>query len=396
MTESPAYLVMELVDGPTLADRLGAGPLPEAEVRVIGAQIADALSYVHSQGMVHRDVKPANILLGSDGWADADSSAGAYGSAGSDHSDGRRGLGRARLSDFGIVRLLGSERLTSADFTLGTASYLAPEQARGGDVQPSADIYALGLVLVEALTGLRSFDGPPMEAVLARLSRPPHIPADLPAPWPQLLTEMTAMDPLQRPSAARVVGILRGDPVSGAYPVAVPATAPAAAEADAPTSALGAVVIGAGDTPRRRRRVGLALVSFLLLAFVAGAAALAFTVGRGSPPADGGQPTKARVSTPAIVHGSSQVAVVGPTQPVTSATRPRPSSAAARTTATHSAPARRSAAPPPVPPVSSNPVPTTTPTPPPTGTGTGAPSTSSADVSSGAEVAGPPATATAP
>jgi hypothetical protein len=261
-------------------------------------------------------------------------------------------------------------------------------------VQPSADIYALGLVLVEALTGLRSFDGPPMEAVLARLSRPPHIPADLPAAWPRLLTGMTAMDPLQRPSAARVVGILRGDPVSGAYPIAVPATA-AAADADAPTSALGAVAIAAGDTPRRRR-VGLALVSFLLLAFVAGAAALAFTVARGSPPADGGQSTKARVSTPAIVHGSSQAAVVAPTQPVTSATRPRPSSAAARTTATHSAPARRSAAPPPVLPVSSNPVPTTTPTPPPTGTGSGAPSTSSADVSSGAEVAGPPATATAP
>ncbi|MDT4937059.1 MAG: eukaryotic-like serine/threonine-protein kinase, partial [Pseudonocardiales bacterium] len=157
ITDRPAYLVMELVDGPSLAARLTDGPLPESEVRAIGSQIADALAYVHAQGMVHRDVKPANILLGTDGIAGD-------------------GVGRARLSDFGIVRLLGTERLTAADFTLGTASYLAPEQARGGDVTPAADVYSLGLVLIEALTGTRSFDGTPVEAVLARLSRSPDVP----------------------------------------------------------------------------------------------------------------------------------------------------------------------------------------------------------------------------
>ena len=106
-----AYIVMELIDGPSLAARIAEGALPEASVREIGIQLADGLAYVHAQGMVHRDVKPENILLGVDR-SDDDSTV------------------RARLSDFGIVRLLGSERLTSADLTLGTASYLAPEQAR--------------------------------------------------------------------------------------------------------------------------------------------------------------------------------------------------------------------------------------------------------------------------
>ena len=110
-------------------------------MREIGIQLADGLAYVHAQGMVHRDVKPENILLGVDR-SDDDSTV------------------RARLSDFGIVRLLGSERLTSADLTLGTASYLAPEQARGSQVDPPADIYSLGLVLLEALTGRKEFQGP--------------------------------------------------------------------------------------------------------------------------------------------------------------------------------------------------------------------------------------------
>ncbi|MDT4932401.1 MAG: eukaryotic-like serine/threonine-protein kinase, partial [Pseudonocardiales bacterium] len=99
----PGFLVMELVDGPSLGARLAQGPLPEPALREVGAQIADALAYVHAEGMVHRDVTPANILLGCD----------------------LTGGMRARLSDFGIVRMLGSERMTSAELTLGTACYLA-------------------------------------------------------------------------------------------------------------------------------------------------------------------------------------------------------------------------------------------------------------------------------
>ena len=83
---------------------------------------------------------------------------------------------RARLSDFGIVRIIGSERMTAVDLTVGTAWYVAPEQARGADVGPPADVYSLGLVLLEALTGARAFDGPIHETLAARLVAPPAVP----------------------------------------------------------------------------------------------------------------------------------------------------------------------------------------------------------------------------
>ncbi len=186
----PAFLVMELVHGPSLAARIAEAPLPPDEAAEIAGQLADALGYVHSQNMVHRDIKPANILLGVDG-VSGDAAV------------------RARLSDFGIVRLLGSERLTSVDFMVGTATYLAPEQARGADVGPPADIYALGLVLLEALTGVRAYRGSVLDAVTARLERSPEIPEHFPAPWPGLLQAMTAMEPELRPSAADVGRTLR-------------------------------------------------------------------------------------------------------------------------------------------------------------------------------------------
>ncbi|HEX3334854.1 MAG TPA: serine/threonine-protein kinase, partial [Jatrophihabitans sp.] len=223
--DSPAYLVMELVDGPTLAERIAFGAVPEPEVREIGSGIAEALAYVHAAGMVHRDVKPANILLGTDRTTDSVTL-------------------RPRLSDFGIVRLLGSEAMTSGDLTLGTASYLAPEQARGSGVGPEADVYSLGLSLVESLTGVRAFDGAPMEAVVKRLTQDPEIPAELPAPWPGLLTAMTARDPEQRPSAAQVAQILRTGG-TGELPVGATTTAALRPSAFAAAGGAGAAAAGA-------------------------------------------------------------------------------------------------------------------------------------------------------
>jgi hypothetical protein len=302
----PAYLVLEMVHGPDLAGRLHDGPLPEPEVREIGAQLAEALAYVHAHGMVHRDVKPANILLGID------------------DTTTLPGSMRARLSDFGIVRLVGSSRMTSTDLTLGTASYVAPEQARGSNVGPAADVYSLGLVLTEALTGQRCFAGPVYETLAARLSAPPPIPEDLPAPWPALLAAMTAQDPAARPSAADVAqGLRRGTAPS---PAAAVGTGAAAAVGTGPEVAAGAVPLSHETTsalgalgspvlpwhepqaaaPRGRRRLGL----FLLLAAVVLAGAVgvgAFLVrggDAGTPPAQVTPPSLGATQHSSRAHAS--------------------------------------------------------------------------------------------
>ncbi|MCU1600205.1 MAG: putative serine/threonine protein kinase [Frankiales bacterium] len=176
------WVVMEYVDGDTLGDAMRKGPLPVATVTEIGIAVADALAYVHSTGLVHRDVKPGNILLGR----------------------------VPKLTDFGIARLVDAAKVTTTGLMVGTAAYLAPEQVSGEPVGPPADVYALGLVLLEVLTGLREYDGPPVEAAMARLSRPPAIPTTLPTGWAGLLSAMTARHPEQRPTAAEVATALRG------------------------------------------------------------------------------------------------------------------------------------------------------------------------------------------
>ena len=178
------YLVMELVEGPTLAAYCSAGPVHPGRVLEIGSQLGAALSYVHSRGLVHRDLKPANVLLGSDG--------------------------RVRLLDFGVSVRPGPRTAGpgAEELSPGTAPYLSPEQVRRRVVGPPSDVYALGLVLLECLTGHREYAGDPVDCALARLDHPPVIPAHLPAPWPRLLTLMAAPEPADRPTAAEVTGEL--------------------------------------------------------------------------------------------------------------------------------------------------------------------------------------------
>jgi len=145
-----AFFVMQLVSGRTLADRLREHPLPAADTTQLGVELADALAYVHARGVIHRDVKPANVLL-------------------DEHN-------RPHLSDFGIATMIDSTQITHTGLMIGTAAYLSPEQVRGHPVGHGADIYALGLVLLECLTGQREYPGQPMEAALARLHRQPHVP----------------------------------------------------------------------------------------------------------------------------------------------------------------------------------------------------------------------------
>ncbi|WEK13636.1 MAG: serine/threonine-protein kinase [Candidatus Microbacterium phytovorans] len=184
----PSYLVMELIDGPSLAEELRRGPQDARTVALLAADLAGALEVVHAAGVVHRDIKPSNILLAND------------------PLPGRPR--RAKLADFGVAHIADGARYTSPGFVIGTAAYLAPEQVRGAAPAPPADIYALGLVLREALTAQRAYpDATGIGAAMARLVESPAIPAWFGPEWTELLTRMTASDPAERPTAQEVAVI---------------------------------------------------------------------------------------------------------------------------------------------------------------------------------------------
>lgn len=208
------YIAMEHVDGETLADLVARRrALPESEVAELGAQAARALAAAHAAGLVHRDVKPHNLLLRHDGLL--------------------------KLGDFGIAVGLEGTRLTLAGTVLGTAAYLAPEQARAEEVTAAADVYALGLVLVELLTGHPDRDA----RVNGRLG--------------DTIARCLARDPRGRPTATELERALTGE------------------QSDAPTTIL-----------RRRRppRATAILGGVAAVTIVAGIAAALATSGGGSKP----------------------------------------------------------------------------------------------------------------
>ncbi|QKS16467.1 protein kinase [Curtobacterium sp. C1] len=209
------FLVMSLVVGQDLEERLEVAPLAPKHIAEVGYDMAEALDYIHAHGVVHRDIKPSNILLVD------------YGN-GSDRA-------RARLTDFGIALAAGVERLTADGVTTGTAAYLSPEQARGGDVGPATDVYSLGLVLLQCFTRRREFPGSLVESAIARLTRDPVVPEPLPEHWKHVLRAMTAQDPTARPLGAQLVTMLR-DVVIAETATAQPEQPSAAAPAH-PTAA---------------------------------------------------------------------------------------------------------------------------------------------------------------
>ena len=181
-------LVLELVDGDTLADRIRRGPLPVGEALRIARQISSAIDAAHKKGIVHRDLKPANIKLTADG--------------------------AVKVLDFGLAKMADkpapelsqvltiTAHVTQPGLVMGTASYMSPEQARGGAVDTRTDIWALGCVLYEMLAGRRAFDGPTFSDVIAKvLEREPDwtaLPRDAPAAVRQLLRRCLARDPDER------------------------------------------------------------------------------------------------------------------------------------------------------------------------------------------------------
>ncbi|WP_431987385.1 protein kinase domain-containing protein [Streptomyces griseoflavus] len=199
-----AYLVMQLIEGPTLKGRIAEGPLSPEETAALGAGLSKALAHAHEADIVHRDVKPSNIILDPSG--------------------------RPHLTDFGISRLIDATTHTATGTLIGTAAYLSPEQVLGQPVSQAVDIYALGLVLLECLTGRLEYGGGPLEAAIARLHRQPELPVSLPGDFADLLRDMTALDDSNRPSAyecARALTALTGQSgrTGSAKPVSIPSAA---------------------------------------------------------------------------------------------------------------------------------------------------------------------------
>ena len=182
------FLVMELVRGADLQRTLAGGPLSARQIGQIGYDIAEGLQYIHRHGVIHRDVKPSNILL-------------------ADHElESTRT--RAMLTDFGIAHR-GTQPQDLGPTTTGTAAYLSPEQARREEVGTESDVYSLGLVLLECFTGELAFPGSPLDSAMSRLINDPAIPRSIGADWRNLLSAMTSLHPAHRPAAGEVVLALR-------------------------------------------------------------------------------------------------------------------------------------------------------------------------------------------
>ena len=251
-----AYLVMELVRGEPLSSIVARGPLPADETLRIVEAAARALQAAHERGYVHRDVKPGNILIREDG--------------------------QVKLTDFGIAKAADAAPMTRAGMVMGTAHYIAPEQASGAEAGPAGDVNSLGIVGYECLAGQRPFrsDNVVEVATMQVRDEPPPLPVTVPMPVRELIGAVLVKDPAQRYStggelAEAVAAVRRGEPLPPAgreppppLPNARPASRPAAGRHAlatdppriSPRTATGAVV--------RRRTVLLVLFVLLTVAAV--------------------------------------------------------------------------------------------------------------------------------
>jgi serine/threonine protein kinase len=194
-----AYLVEELALGTSLSEAVRTGTSSPDEVAVWARSLFSAVAHLHDRGLVHRDIKPGNLMLS--------------------------GLRRSpvRIIDFGIAARAGAAM--EPGISSGTVHYMSPEQAAGGVARPSWDVYAMGLVLLELLTGSKAFPGTAVESLVARTLRSPEIPGSLGPRWGNFLRALTAMDGGERPTAAEA-SVLAGrlvPPDPAARPDACPA-----------------------------------------------------------------------------------------------------------------------------------------------------------------------------
>ena len=259
--DAPPFVVMELVDGPALSTLLATdGPRSPAQVADMLGQVARALSAVHAAGIVHRDVKLSNLLLGP--------------------------AGQLKLTDFGIAHAFDAATLTATGGRVGSPPYMSPEQVGSGTVGPASDVYSLGVAGYELLTGRRPFIGEPIAVALAhREQAPPPLPAAVPTPLAALIMSMLAKDPAARPTTTQVSERAggRAAPVTMAIPVA---------SAEVPTQAIRVTGLtdtaGAGEGRRSRRAV---LAASALTIVAALGILLAVVVARSGQDAPSAAPT---------------------------------------------------------------------------------------------------------
>ena len=191
VVEDAFYLISELVEGATLAELIADDALADEEVLEIGLALTSALTHAHARGVIHRDIKPQNVLV---------------------PDPGQRGSQAAKLTDFGGASLVGEEALTRTGDVLGTLAYMAPEQSEGAPVGEEADLYALALVLYEALAGFNPVRGATPAATARRIGRPleslARVRRDLPRELAEVLDDALAPAPEDRGSLEHLQSII--------------------------------------------------------------------------------------------------------------------------------------------------------------------------------------------
>ena len=234
--EGSSYIAMEYVPGGTLKEKIvGEGPLGAREAAALGAQVAEALGAAHERGMVHRDIKPQNVLL-------------------TDRGD-------AKVADFGIARAGSSVTISRTGSVMGTAGYMSPEQALGEPATPKSDLYSLGVVLFEALTGELPYTADnPIAVSMKHVNEPVRPPREIDPTIPEgmnaLVTRLMAKDPEDRYASAEELADDLWKISRGREPTAAPVAAAPTRPQRAPVAASNPTtrVPPARPSPARRRR----------------------------------------------------------------------------------------------------------------------------------------------